>query len=351
MAAHRYWRLDFTHTYYVAIAEIEMHTTVGGSDVCSGGTAGSSGAYGGNVAANAFDNNNATIFESATGTGPFYVSYDFGSGNDKDIVEVSFTSQTTYSGEHPQTVGVSYSDNGSTWTVAMAAKACESWSSTQFTATYRLSGADTSSYWRINASGSATGNYCEIAELELRTSVGGADQTVSGGPGKADTVFGTSYASLAFDNSTTTVWGSQTGFPHWLYYRFPVDTTIVEYVITAGPSLGGHNGYAPNAWTLEYSGDGVTWTTADTQSGVAAWGDQETRTYTLGSVVHARVSQVAAEVIRTNTGAKARTSQLAAEVLRINTGTKIRTSQLAVEVLRPNEAAAANARPVVFVAT
>lgn len=293
LPTHRYWRLDFTHSYYIAIAEIEMHTTVGGADACSGGTAGSSGSFGGNVAASAFDNNNATFFESAGATGPFYVSYDFGAGNEKQILEVSFTSNPTYSAEHPQKVGVSYSDDGSSWTVAMPLKACETWSSTQVTATYRLSGADATSYWRINASGSALGSYCEISELELR--VGGVDQTAPGGPAKADTVFSTSYAALAFDNSTTTVWGSNSGFPHWLYYRFPVDTAITEYVITSGPSLGSHNGYAPNAWTLEYSGDGVTWTTADTQSGIAAWGDQESRTYTLaGAGVTLALTGVAA---------------------------------------------------------
>jgi hypothetical protein len=50
----------------------------------------------------------------------------------------------------------------------------------------------------------------------------------------------------------------------------------------------------------------------------------------------ARVSQVAVEVLRTNTAVKARVSQVAVEVLRINTGTAIRVSQMAVEVLRPN---------------
>jgi hypothetical protein len=68
------------------------------------------------------------------------------------------------------------------------------------------------------------------------------------------------------------------------------------------------------------------------------------------TITHARVSQLAAEVIRTNTAVKARVSQVAAEVLRINTGTVIRTSQVAVEVLRPNEAAV-NGRPVVMVCT
>lgn len=63
-----------------------------------------------------------------------------------------------------------------------------------------------------------------------------------------------------------------------------------------------------------------------------------------------RVSQVAAEVLRTSTAVKARVSQVTAEVLRTNTAVKARVSQVAVEVLRPNAAPLSNARPnVIFI--
>jgi hypothetical protein len=68
-------------------------------------------------------------------------------------------------------------------------------------------------------------------------------------------------------------------------------------------------------------------------------------------VTVARVSQVAVEVLRTNTGVVARVSQVAVETLRTNTGVKARVSQIAVEVLRPVSAAASSARPVCFVCT
>lgn len=51
----------------------------------------------------------------------------------------------------------------------------------------------------------------------------------------------------------------------------------------------------------------------------------------------ARNSQLAAEVLRSNTAVLARTSQLVAETLRTNNNTVVRASQLAVEVLRPQE--------------
>ena len=280
MAAHRYWRIDFTNTYYVRIEEIEMHTSVGGADVCSGGTAGSSGHFGGQTPALAFDNNNSTYWESATSSGPFWVSYDFGAGNDKDIAEVSVYIGSNQ--EIPLTLGVSYSDNGSSWTVAMAPKTCEKWQGAAFTMVHALAGADVSSYWRLNVSAGQGSPFSVIAELELRTSVGGADQTVSGGPSNADSYFTTGYEpGKAFDNSAAVTWSSNNAaYPHWLYYRFPADVTIVEYVITAAVPT--DNQYAPKTWTLQYSGDGVTWTTADTQTNVAAWSSNESRTYTIG---------------------------------------------------------------------
>lgn len=65
----------------------------------------------------------------------------------------------------------------------------------------------------------------------------------------------------------------------------------------------------------------------------------------------ARVSQVVAETLRTNTAVKARTSQVVVEALRINTATVIRASQIVVEVLRPNAALSVTISPAVEVDT
>lgn len=83
MSAARYWRIWFGTVVGVArFAEVEMRTTIGGADQCTGGTAiGSSG-----TPANAFDDNTGTEWV-ATVDSVSFIGYDFGAGNDKDIVE------------------------------------------------------------------------------------------------------------------------------------------------------------------------------------------------------------------------------------------------------------------------
>lgn len=145
-----------------------------------------------------------------------------------------------------------------------------------------------------------------------------------------------------------------TGYNPW---NSLVSTTFSEYdneaALTWSEAYAHYNyggvGYALVAAGADRAGVGPQVNASGTQGLIVALG------LSLGiepaSDTKAHLSQVAAEVLRTNTAVVARTSQVAVEVLRTNTATKARTSQVAVEVLRPNMAAAANARPVVFVAT
>lgn len=124
MTAHRYWRVYCAHNNnnsggYFQINELEMHTTVGGSQACTGGTAISSTAYSGYPASQGFDGllTDAKGFCSAGGP-PAWLGYDFGAGNTVTIVEVAMYSYSTTLGSKPNTFTVDYSDNGSTWTTA-----------------------------------------------------------------------------------------------------------------------------------------------------------------------------------------------------------------------------------------
>lgn len=113
---HRYWRLNFTATYAnnsVRLQEVELYTAVGGADVTGSGTA---SAEAGN-AAQAFDNNTGTEWDTLSGGGglPDWLQYDFGAGNEKDIVSIGlFPNSTTL--QCPKNFDVLYSDDGSTWT-------------------------------------------------------------------------------------------------------------------------------------------------------------------------------------------------------------------------------------------
>lgn len=118
MAAHRYWRLRMVGGATVRVSEVSMRTTVGGSNVATGGTPFASGTDAGSAASNAFDSNSSTHWSFAAGTGvQSHIGYDFGSGNDKDIVEVvaEFNSAISSTANIPTSLRVEYSDDNVNW--------------------------------------------------------------------------------------------------------------------------------------------------------------------------------------------------------------------------------------------
>ena len=100
MAAHRYWRIRSPTADPYGLSEVEMRTVTGGPDVTTGGTAIASAFYtggGGFPPSNAFDNNNATLwttFTVARPVGGHWIGYDFGAGNEKDILEFTLRSRS-----------------------------------------------------------------------------------------------------------------------------------------------------------------------------------------------------------------------------------------------------------------
>ena len=205
------------------------------------------------------------------------------------------------------------------------------------------------SYWRLNVSANAGDtSFLAIAEIEMRATVGGADQCTGGTP-TASASDGSSPPSNAFDNNATTRWSTPSStLTGWIGYQFASPVDVAQYTIQAHPTTPARS---PKDWALEYSDDGSTWVAVETRQDVSSWTNGEVKSYTVVLTADVRLSQLPVEVLRSNLAVKARTSQVAVEVLRINTGTKIRASQVAVEVLRPNAAAASNARPVVMVCT
>ena len=96
--SHRYWRVAMPQSsgsQKVTIAELQMHTTIGGAQACTGGTIISSGNSGGFIEANAFDSNNTTEWCSLIGsTVPLqWLGYDFTTST--GIVEVTVRGSVT----------------------------------------------------------------------------------------------------------------------------------------------------------------------------------------------------------------------------------------------------------------
>ena len=132
MAAHRYWRLYVTdnndpsggpgsNRYYTSLIELEMFVTPGGANQCTGGTAIASSDYvgAGWSKNNAFDGvkNNDVGWAANNAPLPVWLGYDFGSGNDKDIVEFAITARqdTGSLAQHPKNFVLQFSDDGDFW--------------------------------------------------------------------------------------------------------------------------------------------------------------------------------------------------------------------------------------------
>ena len=95
--ASRYWRVLIGRNNgdsFKSIGEIELRESEGGADATGSGTASASSSFSGSFNADkVFDNSNSTWWSSTNGASfPQWVKYDFGAGNEKDIVELALTS-------------------------------------------------------------------------------------------------------------------------------------------------------------------------------------------------------------------------------------------------------------------
>lgn len=128
MAAHRFWALLVKARPAagagVSVAEVEMRATAGGADQCAGGTASGTSSLG-HVAANAFDNSNASFwYNGATGGQAARLSYEFSSA--VNVVEVWVRlpgAAAAYPGATygPAACQLQWSDDGTVWAHALGA--------------------------------------------------------------------------------------------------------------------------------------------------------------------------------------------------------------------------------------
>lgn len=136
-------------------------------------------------------------------------------------------------------------------------------------------------YWRFNISANdGDTSFLTIAEIEMRATVGGADQC-EGGTATASTSEASSPPSNAVDNNASSRWNTATGvLTGWWRYQFPAAVEVLEYTIRAHPTTAGRS---PKTWTLEWSDDGSSWTVADTRSNETGWTSNQIRTYAVSA--------------------------------------------------------------------
>lgn len=134
----------------------------------------------------------------------------------------------------------------------------------------------------------ASSNQDTDVNLSSKTVNTYGSNTTTGGTATADSNFGAGYeADKAFDSNNATYWlSANSALPHNLEYQHASAKTIRKYTIIAPPAAVADATMAPKTWTFEYY-NGSTWIVVDTQTLVANWTANESRSYTFSSAASA----------------------------------------------------------------
>lgn len=286
--AKRAWRIYVFDTsdsgsFNPLIREIEMAYTVGGADLCSGGTVIKSAERGSSeAAANAFDDNTSTYWQAYTNVGE-WIGYDFGVGNEVLINEVRMNAWSSYYGRFPRIGMVQSSDDLINWTTEWLF--FHSQVSSEWTNYARPnSAASTHRYWGLWISNwRNTGDACSLTDIEFRSSPGGADQTSPGGTIFGSRELGGFPLSNVIDANMSSLWASHSGAatpPTAFGYDFGSAIDIQQVLLRSRESP-----YAqvqsPLSFDLVYSDDGKAWLIKDSFTTTDDWTAYESRTFTV----------------------------------------------------------------------
>lgn len=132
------------------------------------------------------------------------------------------------------------------------------------------------SYWRIYVTannGDAT--WTDFNEIEFRATIGGTDQCSGGTALGDDSTYNS--PNNAFDNDTANSHISSGGLPSWVGYQFasPVEVAQVSLITP----LVNEAARAPKDFLIQYSDDGITWTTAKEVINQTNWTTAEQRLF------------------------------------------------------------------------
>ena len=268
MAARRYWRILLLTNFnsFLQLREVELRESVGGADQTGSGTADSNSEFSSSFdAAKAFDDNAGTYYSSSsrsTDTVPAWVSYDFGVGVTKDIVEIQLTAHSSTNAP-PGEIMIQSSDDNTNWIDEAYYKDID-WTSSGENKTFSVDNTtlDTTvhgshRYWRINAT--TLSDELGYAEIEWRTSVDSGDLTGSGTE-SASTEDASHLVDDAFDGSASTYWASTGSSSEWVSYDFG-SAVRPEYLYLLSPPAAGATDGAQD-FTIQYSDNGSSWTNA-----------------------------------------------------------------------------------------
>lgn len=285
------WRVFVTnnnnsHSSYTTMAEVQLRRLPHGYDMTN--TAGLDTAPFGSAIVNssndfkyAFDKNMLTKWTS-NAEFPCWIGWDFKFPT--RVMEMVLSSHYS-TGDQPTLAARDfklqyYDETAAAWVSVTSVAKQDAWAGGE-KRTYQVRAPNNNihDFWRMNVTANNGGPYVVIAEMELRSSTGGSDQT---SPANAvaksfasDFIFGNDIYH-AFDDDTTTAWG--VNYDNTLFIGWHEHLAVREIAINAIGSTGSPT-YTAKDFTFEYSDDGVSYTVVKDVTADAVWAANEVRTY------------------------------------------------------------------------
>lgn len=288
--AGRYWRVlilanQGAGTPSASSADkIEMRSSPGGSNLATNPTSAiSSSEFGaGFINDFAFDATSNYWVSADSGYETQWIGYDFGS--DVEIQEIVWSKRPDSFGQNEApTIGlVQYSPDLSNWTTSWVFVTPSTWGTGAETRTFTKVAGAQKYFWRIRPTAVQGGPTFPFsaAEIEMRTSVGGADQTTGGYV--FSSAFNNSFPNFrAFDGNVSggsnfaLSAGNVPGGAPFIGYTFLTPVEIVQIVYQVrGDSFGANE--AIIAADVESSIDRLNWTTEWSFTFASTWVNNST---------------------------------------------------------------------------
>lgn len=290
MATHRYWRVLISAPVsgnVAAMTEVELRTSSRGSDTTGGITPTADSEFDVSLDAdNVNDDSNSSAWASANVAGDHWVKFDYGAGNEKDIVELYIKARNDSSAttQSPKDFKLQYSDDNAAWSDQITVTGSTGWTAGEqriFPTPGSPPTGNHHRYWRINCTATNHATHFDIAEIELRSVSAGADETETGGVAISCHDTGGFEDDKAFDSSSLTTWYVNLGsfaLPHYIGWDFNAygnEKNITQVFLTSftGAEM-------VKDFDVQYSDDGSTWTTKWSETNQTGWANAEARTFT-----------------------------------------------------------------------
>lgn len=262
----------------VSIAEMELFTTLEGSDISGDATMAASSVWGGLGPQYVIDNNGAATIWASTGSPPQWIEFAF-SYDVPYLAKITMQARTGEPWQTPYVFEVLRSDDGGAFQKVFTGVAISGWAGGEtktFLNPFAPGEAYSCSRIKFNITSNGYGWPC-CADLKVYAESGGANLAVSRRIHVNNENAGWRYNAI--DGNVSTKWQTSAGIPSYLELEFePALPYIHSFSWTARNDDNGNE--APYSMqVLRSTDDGASYTTDFTLTGMGPWNTGETKTF------------------------------------------------------------------------